>query len=286
MPTPPERHHGTAADPPGDDSGNVVKVASVDRHNSTSRTRLADERSVKPIRAFDDGSRVHPDAARNEVSEAPALLVNAGSGTQMVNYQVRDYYIVDRLVTTPQSSSLSWTRSGPRDDWHAGATSENHGDSISDPMVRRSSEQKRKACWNRASRRIRSTGSSDWVRCRRDSERRWWRWGSSHRFRAECAQKYTDDPARARNGGEIADLAAHGGRVLAAPTFVPPPGVPHRASAVQQAPPKPPSRYAQWAEEKYIKALESRRWSPPGPDTGNRPLEWPTEARTLTQQFY
>ena len=33
-------------------------------------------------------------------SEAPALLVNAGSGTQMVNYRVKgNYYVVDRLVT-------------------------------------------------------------------------------------------------------------------------------------------------------------------------------------------
>lgn len=33
-------------------------------------------------------------------SEAPALLVNAGSGTQMVNCRVKgNYYVVDRLVT-------------------------------------------------------------------------------------------------------------------------------------------------------------------------------------------
>ena len=32
-------------------------------------------------------------------SEAPALLVNAGSGTQMVNYRVKgNYYVVDRLL--------------------------------------------------------------------------------------------------------------------------------------------------------------------------------------------
>ncbi len=39
-------------------------------------------------------------------------------------------------------------------------------------------------------------------------------------------QKAGEDPgASARNNGEIADLAAHGGRPLAAPTFVPPPAV-------------------------------------------------------------
>jgi type IV secretion system protein VirB9 len=33
-------------------------------------------------------------------SEAPALLVNAGSGTQMVNYRVKgNYYVVDRLFS-------------------------------------------------------------------------------------------------------------------------------------------------------------------------------------------
>ena len=72
-------------------------------------------------------------------------------------------------------------------------------------------------------------------------------------------QKAGEDPgASARNSGEIADLAAHGGRALAAPTFVPPPAVVAAVQApIQQAPPRPPSRYAQWAEEKYMKALES-----------------------------
>ena len=72
-------------------------------------------------------------------------------------------------------------------------------------------------------------------------------------------QKPADDPgALARNSGEVADLAAHGGRAPAAPTFVPPPAViPAVQAPVQQAPPRPPSRYAQWAEEKYMKALES-----------------------------
>jgi type IV secretion system protein VirB10 len=72
-------------------------------------------------------------------------------------------------------------------------------------------------------------------------------------------QKAGEDPgASARNNGEIADLAANGGKRLAAPTFVPPPAVVATAEApIQQTPPRPPSRYAQWAEEKYMKALES-----------------------------
>jgi len=72
-------------------------------------------------------------------------------------------------------------------------------------------------------------------------------------------QKAGEDPgASARNNGEIADLAANGGKRLAAPTFVPPPAVVATVQApIQQTPPRPPSRYAQWAEEKYMKALES-----------------------------
>ncbi|MGH7841409.1 MAG: TrbI/VirB10 family protein [Candidatus Binataceae bacterium] len=72
-------------------------------------------------------------------------------------------------------------------------------------------------------------------------------------------QRAGEDPgASARDNGEIADLAAHGGRPLAAPTFVPPPALVATLQApIQQAPPRPPSRYAQWAEEKYMKALES-----------------------------
>jgi type IV secretory pathway VirB10-like protein len=72
-------------------------------------------------------------------------------------------------------------------------------------------------------------------------------------------QKAGEDPgASARDNGEIADLAANGGKRLAAPTFVPPPAVVATVQApIQQTPPRPPSRYAQWAEEKYMKALES-----------------------------
>jgi type IV secretion system protein VirB9 len=92
----------TAADPPGDDSGNVAKVANVDPAQlNFAYTVGGPNVPWKPIRAFDDGSHVYiqmPPGMKS--SEAPALLVNAGSGTQMVNYRVKgNYYIVDRLVT-------------------------------------------------------------------------------------------------------------------------------------------------------------------------------------------
>ncbi|MGB7641206.1 MAG: P-type conjugative transfer protein TrbG, partial [Terriglobales bacterium] len=91
-----------ASDPPGDDSGNVVKVANVDPAQLNFAYTVGGANVPwKPIRAFDDGSHVYiqmPPGMKS--SEAPALLVNAGSGTQMVNYRVKgNYYVVDRLVT-------------------------------------------------------------------------------------------------------------------------------------------------------------------------------------------
>jgi len=90
-----------AVDPPGD-SDNVVKVANVDPAQLNFAYSVAGANVPwKPVRAFDDGSHVYiqmPPGMKS--SEAPALLVNAGSGTQMVNYRVKgNYYVVDRLVT-------------------------------------------------------------------------------------------------------------------------------------------------------------------------------------------
>ena len=91
-----------AADLQADDSVNVVKVANVDPAQlNFAYTVGGPNVPWKPIRAFDDGSHVYiqmPPGMKS--SEAPALLVNAGSGTQMVNYRVKgNYYVVDRLVT-------------------------------------------------------------------------------------------------------------------------------------------------------------------------------------------
>jgi type IV secretion system protein VirB9 len=90
-----------AADPPSD-STNAIRVAGVDPGQLNFGYALSGP-SVqwKPIRAFDDGAHVYiqmPDGMKS--SEAPALLINAGSGTQMVNYRVEgDYYVVDRLFS-------------------------------------------------------------------------------------------------------------------------------------------------------------------------------------------
>ncbi|HVA68096.1 MAG TPA: TrbG/VirB9 family P-type conjugative transfer protein, partial [Candidatus Binataceae bacterium] len=53
----------------------------------------------KPVRAFDDGTHIYIQMpATTKSSEAPALLVAAGDGSEMVNYRVRgDYYVVDKL---------------------------------------------------------------------------------------------------------------------------------------------------------------------------------------------
>jgi type IV secretion system protein TrbG len=90
-----------AVDPPGD-SDDVVKVASVDPSQiNFAYTVGGPNVPWKPIRAFDDGSHVYVQMPTEmKSSDAPALLVNAGSGTQMVNYRVKgNYYVVDRLFS-------------------------------------------------------------------------------------------------------------------------------------------------------------------------------------------
>ena len=72
-------------------------------------------------------------------------------------------------------------------------------------------------------------------------------------------QKPTDDPgASARNNGEIADPRRAWRQGARSTDFrtAPGRGAPVR-TPIQQTPPRPPSRYPQWAEEKYIKAPES-----------------------------
>src|SRR5580698_2368550 len=90
-----------AVDPPGD-SDDVVKVAAVDPAQiNFAYTVGGPNVPWKPIRAFDDGSHVYVQMpAQMKSSDAPALLINAGSGTQMVNYRVKgNYYVVDRLFS-------------------------------------------------------------------------------------------------------------------------------------------------------------------------------------------
>ena len=81
-------------------AGAIVPVASVDPGQlNFSYTISGPQMPWKPIRAFDDGTHVYIQMpAGMKSSEAPALMVAAGSGSQMVNYRVRgDYYVVDRL---------------------------------------------------------------------------------------------------------------------------------------------------------------------------------------------
>jgi P-type conjugative transfer protein TrbG len=90
-----------AVDPPGD-SDDIVKVAAVDPAQiNFAYTVGGSNVPWKPIRAFDDGSHVYVQMpAEMKSSEAPAFLINAGSGTQMVNYRVKgNYYVVDRLFS-------------------------------------------------------------------------------------------------------------------------------------------------------------------------------------------
>ena len=82
---------------------------------------------------------------------------------------------------------------------------------------------------------------------------------SSGSSQNSASQKPIDDPgSAARDRGEVEDLAAHGAMPHVAPTMMPnEPVMPMSQPPVQPSAPKPPSRYAQWAEEKYMKALES-----------------------------
>jgi len=88
-----------AADPPPD-SIDAVQFAVDPSQLNFDYTVSGPNVAWKPTRAFDDGSRFYvemPDGMRS--SEAPALLMDAGGGTQMVNYRVDgNYYVVDRLV--------------------------------------------------------------------------------------------------------------------------------------------------------------------------------------------
>lgn len=53
----------------------------------------------RPVRAFDDGAHVYIQMPPGtKTADAPALLIAASGGNQMVNYRVRgNYYVVDRL---------------------------------------------------------------------------------------------------------------------------------------------------------------------------------------------
>ena len=91
-----------AATDPSTDPDDVVKFAALDPAQLNFAYTVGGANVAwRPLRAFDDGSRVYvqmPAAMRS--SEAPALLISAGSGTQMVNYRVKgDYYVVDRLFS-------------------------------------------------------------------------------------------------------------------------------------------------------------------------------------------
>jgi type IV secretory pathway VirB10-like protein len=80
---------------------------------------------------------------------------------------------------------------------------------------------------------------------------------------AASTPKPSDDgDAAARAHGEIEELAANGAEPHAAPSFAPPGFIaPKEATPAQapirRAPARAPGRYAQWAEEKYLKALEA-----------------------------
>jgi type IV secretion system protein TrbG len=90
-----------ASDPLAEDTVNgAVKSAAVDPAAFNFSYKIdGPNLPFRPIRAFDDGSHVYIQMGQEmKTSEAPALLIAAGRGTQMVNYRVDgNYYVVDRL---------------------------------------------------------------------------------------------------------------------------------------------------------------------------------------------
>ena len=66
------------------------------------------------------------------------------------------------------------------------------------------------------------------------------------------------DASETANKGEVADLLSHGGKVPDAAPALPLSPLPAKLPVVMtQQPPHNPSPYEQWAEQKYMKALES-----------------------------
>jgi type IV secretory pathway VirB10-like protein len=74
-----------------------------------------------------------------------------------------------------------------------------------------------------------------------------------------AVKKAIDDAgSEARDRGEVADLAAHGAEPHPASSFPPTPAIISTVQApIQRSVPKLPSRYAQWAQDKFLKALEA-----------------------------
>jgi type IV secretory pathway VirB10-like protein len=66
------------------------------------------------------------------------------------------------------------------------------------------------------------------------------------------------DGSATADKGEVADLLAHGGRAVSQPAPVPLPPPPEKLpTMVTQRAPHNPSAFEQWAEQKYMRALES-----------------------------
>jgi type IV secretion system protein VirB9 len=82
-----------------DSDGGVVKVSVNPGQLNFSYTINGPSVPFRPILAFDDGGHVYIQMPPGmKTSEAPALLIAANGGTQMVNYRVEgNYYVVDRL---------------------------------------------------------------------------------------------------------------------------------------------------------------------------------------------
>jgi P-type conjugative transfer protein TrbG len=83
-----------------DQSGALSNGAAVDPSRLNFNYEIAGpEVPWRPVRAFDDGAHVFIEVGpQMKVSEAPALMIGAAGGTQIVNYRLAgNYFVVDRL---------------------------------------------------------------------------------------------------------------------------------------------------------------------------------------------
>jgi type IV secretion system protein VirB9 len=85
---------------PNAQAGALVNIADIDPQQLNFNYAIqGPDVPWRPVRAFDDHARVYIEVGpQMKVSEAPALMIKAAGGSQLVNYRLAgNYFVVDRL---------------------------------------------------------------------------------------------------------------------------------------------------------------------------------------------
>jgi type IV secretion system protein TrbG len=85
---------------PNDQAGALTNIAAVDPDQLNFNYAIeGPDVPWRPVRAFDDHEHVYIEVGpQMKVSEAPALMIKAAGGSQLVNYRLAgNYFVVDRL---------------------------------------------------------------------------------------------------------------------------------------------------------------------------------------------